>query len=707
MTKIGFKLEAEGSAQAAGNVQKLVDEVTKLDNEITDLNKSMRELKKEGKMEEFTVAKRRVDDLKYSKQQLNKQIRDNRKELDLQKKSLDDLIGGFRIGGVSVNEFKTVLGKTTTGLQVSGKAVLTNITALKAFRIALAATGIGLIVIALGALVTYLTKTQKGMDFVAKVSAAVSAVFSKLIERVAKFGEGIFKILTLDFGGGIDAIGASVKGLGSDLVQTAKDGYTLEKQMQDLAQEEIGLNVILAERRNKVKALSKVLEDQAASEKDRVKAGEEAVAITKQITDLENRFADKRIAALQKLQSLGITNREDEAELARLQADRSRANTANVEMETTIQSKYNAAMGVNKKVTQELVEGPIESLRKKLTEVEKLIAGGSLEGNALRDKIVEMLDLKGEVDAMEEKIRAITEEVSRGAAPTQFEQLEGGEVQADQVGSLDPRVEQTLLTEEEIRKIRKDNNDKMLEDYEARQKAELELDKQHHEQKLDLLDGFSQDVGAVVGGILSDGFETFKDFEDALLVTLVDGIEKAINVLLAQAFARQFADKPAPLALAAFGVITGLVKGFFNGVKSGITKRAKGGIMDGVLSGPSHAQGGIPVGHDEMEGGEAIINKHSTAKFRPLLSAINSFNGYGKKFQTGGIRGNIPAFVGVSAAQGVSLSPLSSTASIADESIAAMAGALGSAVRQGIGAGLQDAHRMNERENVYQRTSRV
>lgn len=52
----------------------------------------------------------------------------------------------------------------------------------------------------------------------------------------------------------------------------------------------------------------------------------------------------------------------------------------------------------------------------------------------------------------------------------------------------------------------------------------------------------------------------------------------------------------------------------------------------GVLSGPSHANGGIPftvngVGGFEAEGGEAIINKKSTAMFKPLLSAINQAGG--------------------------------------------------------------------------------
>lgn len=68
-----------------------------------------------------------------------------------------------------------------------------------------------------------------------------------------------------------------------------------------------------------------------------------------------------------------------------------------------------------------------------------------------------------------------------------------------------------------------------------------------------------------------------------------------------------------------------------------------------ILKGRSHAQGGIPFSIGgmlgfEAEGGEALINKKSTAMYKPLLSAINVAGG-GRKFQAGGIAGsttNVP-----------------------------------------------------------------
>lgn len=46
----------------------------------------------------------------------------------------------------------------------------------------------------------------------------------------------------------------------------------------------------------------------------------------------------------------------------------------------------------------------------------------------------------------------------------------------------------------------------------------------------------------------------------------------------------------------------------------------------GLLQGPSHSQGGIPIGRTgvEVEGNEYVVNKRSTAKYLPLLEAINN-----------------------------------------------------------------------------------
>lgn len=68
-----------------------------------------------------------------------------------------------------------------------------------------------------------------------------------------------------------------------------------------------------------------------------------------------------------------------------------------------------------------------------------------------------------------------------------------------------------------------------------------------------------------------------------------------------------------------------------------LAKMQDGGVMKfangGLVSGPSHSQGGVPVGNTgiEVEGGEFVINKKSTAKYFDLLNAINASGNGGKK----------------------------------------------------------------------------
>lgn len=91
------------------------------------------------------------------------------------------------------------------------------------------------------------------------------------------------------------------------------------------------------------------------------------------------------------------------------------------------------------------------------------------------------------------------------------------------------------------------------------------------------------------------------------------------------------------------GAASGLMS-LSNGAVAYGQMQAKPKAADGMLIGPSHAEGGIPIktpgGMIEAEGGEVIINKKSSAMYRGVLSQINQLGG-GVKFASGGVLGNI------------------------------------------------------------------
>lgn len=74
------------------------------------------------------------------------------------------------------------------------------------------------------------------------------------------------------------------------------------------------------------------------------------------------------------------------------------------------------------------------------------------------------------------------------------------------------------------------------------------------------------------------------------------------------------------------GAIFAGIIGAMGAMQTAIIRKQMSKLADGgLLQGRSHAQGGIPVGNTgiEVEGGEYVINKRSTAKYLPLLQAIN------------------------------------------------------------------------------------
>lgn len=123
--------------------------------------------------------------------------------------------------------------------------------------------------------------------------------------------------------------------------------------------------------------------------------------------------------------------------------------------------------------------------------------------------------------------------------------------------------------------------------------------------------------------------------------------QKALNIAIttantAAAIVAALAPPPSGLG-PVYGAPVSVAAGITGGLQLAsiaAQKFAKGGLVEGK----SHTQGGekFAVGSRvvELEGGEAVINKRSTAMFAPMLSAINSVNGWGKKFEAGGILPN-------------------------------------------------------------------
>ncbi len=223
----------------------------------------------------------------------------------------------------------------------------------------------------------------------------------------------------------------------------------------------------------------------------------------------------------------------------------------------------------------------------------------------------------------------------------------------------------------------------------------FEAEQAHLENMKNLNIAYGEDVAAINGAILDNDLKMIsdkaaaeakaaKDKEDARQKE-IDGVAQLGNQLInlagedekmqgirragiALSSAAAIANNVETLSLAAksvatqgtqpfpkniIGMVTTLATlvSLFANIKAMKSAFGDGGVIEtfangGMVHGKSHAQGGekFAVGGRvvELEGGEAVINKRSTAMFGKQLSAMNAAGG-GVKFADGGLL-NMPSF---------------------------------------------------------------
>lgn len=103
------------------------------------------------------------------------------------------------------------------------------------------------------------------------------------------------------------------------------------------------------------------------------------------------------------------------------------------------------------------------------------------------------------------------------------------------------------------------------------------------------------------------------ELQQQLVQAIVSGALAVVNGLATQPFL------PVGIAMGALAATATAIQ--IATISKQISKLADGGL----LQGKSHSQGGIPVGNTgiEVEGGEYVVNRRSTAKYLPLLQALN------------------------------------------------------------------------------------
>jgi len=307
-----------------------------------------------------------------------------KKEIDINvnTKGAEDSVNNLSSGlsGVAAQADR-LTGGLVSGFRNGVKGIKTAITGMRSLKVAIASTGIGLLVVAIGSLVAFFTKTQRGADLLSKATKGLGAVVDVLTDRLSSLGEILVSVFSdpqkaiKDFGklvkdniqnrimglvellpalgkaislalkgkfkeAGQTAVDAaakvtlgvenlsdkvagaaeSVKGLAKEISEEAKAASELEAAQQALEDREIALINVNAKRRASIEKLRLEAEDETKTNEERADSLREAAKLQNDIADDEIAIAEERARIIKERVALGESSRDDIREQAEAEA---------------------------------------------------------------------------------------------------------------------------------------------------------------------------------------------------------------------------------------------------------------------------------------------------------------------------------------------------------------------------------------------------
>lgn len=167
---------------------------------------------------------------------------------------------------------------------------------LKLLKVALVSTGIGALVVALGSLVSWFTKTQKGIETANKIMGAFGATLNVIIDRVSKLGSALVNLFTGNFKQSGEDAKAVFSGIGKEIADETKQAWKLAEVLNEIDKKEVMLSMSRAANRAEIEKLKKAADDQTLSTQERIKAAEKAAEIEKKDLNVQTQLAEARLA---------------------------------------------------------------------------------------------------------------------------------------------------------------------------------------------------------------------------------------------------------------------------------------------------------------------------------------------------------------------------------------------------------------------------
>lgn len=226
------------------------------------------------------------------------------------------------------------LGDRFTGLKGSVGSLSGG---FKTLKMAIASTGIGLLVVAIGSLVAWFQKTQKGLDIINELMGGFGAIIDVVLGRVIKFAEGLISFLSGDFEKGVEQMGGAFDDMGESMKNAFNEGRDIARATKELERFARQQEVVVAGLKAEAEAQNAIADDATRSFAEREAAAARARQASQLAASAELDIAMQQQALIEREIALKAENGQMTDELAEKQKEAALA-VIQAEQEVTAQT---------------------------------------------------------------------------------------------------------------------------------------------------------------------------------------------------------------------------------------------------------------------------------------------------------------------------------------------------------------------------------
>ena len=280
----------------------------------------------------------------------------------------------------------------------------------KTMRVAIMATGIGALVVAIGAVATALTNSEAGQNKFNKMMTQIGVVIGNVTDILGNFGNAIMSFVTGNFDEARESIGKVTEGIKNFGEETKKEIAIAGELADKRAKADIQERKLLLERAEANRKIAELREKAADKEnvtvEERIKAIEEAGRIEEEITNKEIENARLRFEAKKEENALSESTKEDLDEEAQLQAELINLQTARLTKQKALTAEVTTA---RREQETELKAIRDEAAAKEKEEADKKAEQKKIDDQKEIDDAKALADLKLQIRDAE----AVTEDERR------------------------------------------------------------------------------------------------------------------------------------------------------------------------------------------------------------------------------------------------------------------------------------------------------